>query len=337
MSIKPLTIISDYVPVPVIEVLTCDDPSMPKKFAWLQYVQGTNLADHCKKSLLGYTSKALPFHGIRHIANLELDEATAKYYYLFFMDTNYRWQYNFHLAFYAGEGTIYYQHAGIFCIIRNAVRVPIEPVNFETLDKQTYDLASPHRHNRDYTTCRNWQFAVAMYQNMTAKEREYNDKVIAPGYKTAKPAPVKHDTSSTDVMAELFDITSKQEFTDYSREEVYAAIPLPSITFLQENCFQPERYFADPQAAKTGLYRLCQLITAMQDKDTTFYYQKQDGNYRRAVGRLTGPFSPTHMNGMAALRYWDVEVGGLRCFNIYHILTTKEYEDKIKNEVLNLS
>ena len=116
----------------------------PFKYLWLKYTNGFDLTEHCAKCLLGEYEKSVSPKGI---SVMELKE--APYYYLCGVSMPFVWANNFHLAFRAEQGsTIVCNKNGISIVIENAVEIPItQPIVQLT-------------HKKEFTTCRNWQFAV---------------------------------------------------------------------------------------------------------------------------------------------------------------------------------
>lgn len=116
----------------------------------MKYVTGVNLNVHCARCLTGSYSKQIDNKGAKHIP-IVLDEAEAKYFYICGVAYPYKWENNFHLAFRYKEGSeLVLNENGISITIMNAERIKI-------VEMPTYDHWNGHK--QSYKTCRNWQFA----------------------------------------------------------------------------------------------------------------------------------------------------------------------------------
>jgi hypothetical protein len=125
------------------------------RYLWLKYVRGVNLNVHCAKCLLGDYSKQVS-NDMQPAQEVSLDEYGARYYYLCGVALPYKWENNFHLAFVYCEGeTISVNRHGIEIEIENAIEIAIQPISAK-------DNSLPHAEKKEYYTCRNWQFAVAV-------------------------------------------------------------------------------------------------------------------------------------------------------------------------------
>jgi hypothetical protein len=114
------------------------------KYLWLKYVKGFDITEHCAKCLLGEYEKQVSPKGI-----FTGDLPIAPYYYLCGVSMPFVWANNFHLAFEAKEGsTLVIERNGIVLVIDNAVELEIKPPTIQLT------------HKKEFTTCRNWQFAV---------------------------------------------------------------------------------------------------------------------------------------------------------------------------------
>lgn len=124
------------------------------KFLWLKYVKGFDLSKHCARCLLGEYSKIFPFGFTKGIElkNRPIDEYEAEYYYLCGVTHPYRWNNNLHIAFRAKRGeTLEYNDGKTYIKIENAERIAI-------VSRESY-LLHEKGINPAYYTCRNWQFA----------------------------------------------------------------------------------------------------------------------------------------------------------------------------------
>ena len=320
---------------PEIQVLSIDNKSadLKKKFCWLLYGQGVNLAEHCKKGLLGHTSNQLPMYGLVSATNIWLDEATCEWYYLFIMDYKFRLSHNFHLAFKYAEGkTIYYSHAGVFIVVRNAERILISPVKIADVSSDTYNLIQGNYQKREYATCRNWQFAVAFYEGLNPAQKKHNQDVVS-AYKSAtlkKPALPKTED------ANLFASKFTDDFSTITTQQCIDVMGRANIDYLSEHTFSIERYFGNVELMKADWKKACQLITALMEGDTVFFYKENDGTLRSAKGRMRNldgseGFKTERLRGahQHVLTYFDLEVNNYRSINLYNILTQAEFDQEL--------
>jgi hypothetical protein len=122
---------------------------------WGWYVTGFNPARHCQASLLGRRSVRIG-KAMTVGVDVALDEVERfDYFYLCGVSRPHNWDWNFHLAVKpnCGAEAEDVTHAGQRIVISNAERIHIAPLpaGFNGRDPR-------------FTTCRNYQFAVAMYQ-----------------------------------------------------------------------------------------------------------------------------------------------------------------------------
>ena len=124
------------------------DVNAPLRYLWLKNVKGVDLSVHCARCLKGeYIDNISP--KVPHTENIVLEDGI---YYLCGVTLPYVWRKNFHLAFEYCEGeSIDYESNGIHVVIENAVRLPISE---EYIDQNDANAAL-----REFSTCRNWQFA----------------------------------------------------------------------------------------------------------------------------------------------------------------------------------
>ncbi len=121
----------------------------PFRYLWLKSVTGIDLSVHCAKCLLGQYDERIS-NTITELRDLEL--APAPYYYFCGVSMPYKWSNNFHLAFREKPGAVLeVNRLGVHIILHNA-----EEIRFGWQD---VPADAPHRHNKAYYTCRNWQFA----------------------------------------------------------------------------------------------------------------------------------------------------------------------------------
>ena len=144
---------------PKIEYLNYDPRVQNYKYLWLKYIESVDLSQHCQNTFVGLSSRKF---GTRFIANaraplefndIRLNEIIEpKAYYLCGVSDPYYWDHNFHLAFIPQKGNrLIKSGRGLELSILDAVEVKITP-NF-------IDFRHPAAKDRDYATCRNWQFA----------------------------------------------------------------------------------------------------------------------------------------------------------------------------------
>lgn len=119
------------------------------RYLWAKYVTGINLNVHCARCLLGdYSKKVAPD---KCIINTVFDEHQSKYYYICGVSTPYVWANNFHVAFeFCPNNILDYDDGNTHIVIENARQIPIKSQDYRS---------AKFGNNRSYTTCRNWQFA----------------------------------------------------------------------------------------------------------------------------------------------------------------------------------
>lgn len=82
-----------------------------------------------------------------------LDEFPANVFYFCGVALPFNWENNFHLAFVKSAGSSFsVDEKNIRVKVAGAERIPINPDSIETVNH-------PRRGNKNYHTCRNWQFA----------------------------------------------------------------------------------------------------------------------------------------------------------------------------------
>lgn len=120
----------------------------PFRYLWLKHVKGVDLNVHCARCLHGEYIDGISPRNHDH-PEIELEDGV---YYLCGVSLPYVWEKNFHLAFCYSEGSrIEYENNGISVVIENAARMPIL--------ESSIDESHPKAGNKQFRTCRNWQFA----------------------------------------------------------------------------------------------------------------------------------------------------------------------------------
>ena len=126
---------------PIIKEINVDSEF---KYLWLKYV------DDYARSLIGGYSKKI-HNKITSNTDLILNEFNSRLYYLCGVSLPFNYNNNFHLAFKYCKGSfISINENGIGIIIENAERILIK-----SQDNYNHEKGS----NRQFYTCRNWQFA----------------------------------------------------------------------------------------------------------------------------------------------------------------------------------
>lgn len=121
----------------------------PYRYLWMKYVTGVNLNVHCAKCLLGDYEAAFS-GGVRSVRNLALRPAPV--YYLCGVAEDRIWSHNLHVAFVPSEGdTIEINNDFCHLRIKNAKRIAV--------NKKYIDWHLPQATRKEFSTCRNWQFA----------------------------------------------------------------------------------------------------------------------------------------------------------------------------------
>ena len=117
-------------------------------YIWLKTVENIDLSVHCAKCLIGKYDGRIN-KNTKKSQNLKLKD---KIYYLCGVSEPYNWNKNFHLAFKPKEGSnIEYSNNGINVVIEGAEMLPI--------NEKYIDIMDPYSNQKEYRTCRNWQFA----------------------------------------------------------------------------------------------------------------------------------------------------------------------------------
>lgn len=131
------------------------------KYLWLKYVTGVSLNFHCAKCLKGvYSTQISP--DIKETKSIMLNEEISPYYYLCGVALPFKWENNFHLAFkYSTDNRIVINRNRVAITIINAVEIPILPIDMK-------NNKHPKRYDSHYFTCRNWQFANMILEEVNA-------------------------------------------------------------------------------------------------------------------------------------------------------------------------
>ena len=140
------------------------------KWLWLMYVNGVDLNYHCQQCLLGVKSRKM--RDVLRFGdgeNIRLNESkNAKYYYLCGGSMPYKWENNFHLAWKEVEGEILeVNEKGVEITIENAVRVEFS--------KDDIDYSLKNADNKWFKTCRNWQFANKVSEELSVSDCEVDN------------------------------------------------------------------------------------------------------------------------------------------------------------------
>jgi hypothetical protein len=127
------------------------------RFLWVRYVVGFDPNKHCQSCLLGRSSAKFRNGALTCPATIALDEFDAyDYIYVCGVAPGQRWVRNLHLAVRFREGSEARArcYSGQEILLLNGENVEIPPLPDGFNGK-----------NRSFTTCRNYQFGVAMYQH----------------------------------------------------------------------------------------------------------------------------------------------------------------------------
>ena len=124
------------------------------RYLWLKSIKGVDLSVHCARCLIGkYDNRIYPQLGTsEHIV------LTEKIYYLCGVSDPYVWENNFHLAFQEKAGAS-------LNISRNGINIIINGAEEIQFSEKDIDLSLPQAKRKEYTTCRNWQFANKLRRN----------------------------------------------------------------------------------------------------------------------------------------------------------------------------
>ena len=119
------------------------------KFTWLKYVTGTDLDNHCAKSLKGKYEKNWHRFGNRPIWQPLILPYSPFYY---FCAVTQSWETNVHVAWKPKPGVkMIIDTPLVYMEVQDAEQIPI------TKDYINWKL--PQSQNSNYNTCRNWWFA----------------------------------------------------------------------------------------------------------------------------------------------------------------------------------
>ena len=127
------------------------------KYLWLKYVNGYDLDNHCARSLVGSYSKKIN-NKIANEKDILLNEHNSKTYYLCGVSLPFNYDNNFHLAFKYSKGNN---------IIINENGVDIKIIDAERIIIKKQDIYNHEKgYNRQFSSCRNWQFAYQQKLNL---------------------------------------------------------------------------------------------------------------------------------------------------------------------------
>ena len=121
------------------------------KYLWLKGVNDVDLTNHCARSLIGKYSEVVR-NNLLDLYDTAIDVPKSKAYYLCGVTQPFRYKDNFHLAFKEVEGAI-------LKVERNGISIEIENAEEITFSMDDIDWQLPQSELKQYSTCRNWQFA----------------------------------------------------------------------------------------------------------------------------------------------------------------------------------
>lgn len=142
------------------------------KYLWCKDINSVNLGVHCARCLVGEYNKHFRGGILSEIRNVELSE--SKWHYICGVANDRKWSHNLHIAFvFAAGQDIIIDNDFCSCVIRNARRLDI--------NTKYIDASLPQAHLKEFSTCRNWQFAnmvskglVPSYQKEEPRFKELN-------------------------------------------------------------------------------------------------------------------------------------------------------------------
>lgn len=118
------------------------------RYLWMKHVCGVYLSKHCAGCLKGEYSKDVdPSMG--KVEGLQLADGV---WYLCGVSSPYRWDNNFHLAFHDCPGRS-------FTFDWNGIKVRVEDGEHLPISEEFIDATLPQSKKKEFSTCRNWQFA----------------------------------------------------------------------------------------------------------------------------------------------------------------------------------
>ncbi len=94
--------------------------------------------------------------------------------------------------------------------------------------------------------------------------------------------------------------------------------------------------FSEAQKRAWRIYRATSLHNSLKDSICIFEYQKENGEIRHAVGTLNHTFFnytpkgngtiPQTIHYTAAVKYWDLDANGFRCFRVDRLVKIIQIE-----------
>ena len=118
-------------------------------YLWLKTVTGVELTQHCAKCLIG---EYIKFDSVTELENIT--------HYLCGVYKGWNYNKNFHLAFkYKKDSLLTVLEKNIFIEIQDAERIIIKPL-------QKNDVATIEGNKKEFYSCRNWQFANQIKNEM---------------------------------------------------------------------------------------------------------------------------------------------------------------------------
>jgi hypothetical protein len=116
------------------------------RYVWLKYVRDFNLSQHCARCLIGTYDERVNKDTLTYT---DLVLPPSPYYYFC---TVYQYDTNIHLAFIEAPGEVVEIDDPYYYVrIENARRI--------RFDDSRIDRSLPQAAKREFSTCRNWQFA----------------------------------------------------------------------------------------------------------------------------------------------------------------------------------
>jgi len=130
-----------------MRILECN-VKVAVKFSWLKYVTGSNIKEHCAKSLVGTYEQRINRWGQPNCAGLVLPESP---FYYFCCVTN-QYKTNVHVAWREAKGkTMVVENELVRMVVEDAEQLPIDN---RSIYRELHVSQDWH-----YSTCRNWWFA----------------------------------------------------------------------------------------------------------------------------------------------------------------------------------
>ncbi|MFG2143629.1 hypothetical protein ACGFRG_05435 [Streptomyces sp. NPDC048696] len=122
------------------------------RYLWLKNVTGIDLSRHCARSLHGAYDRHVSPEATDIEVTLTSSPHTLAWYLCGVTIHPYRWEENPHLALEAAPG-----HTEELGVQDLTVEISgLRPISFS---EDCIDATHPHAHDREFRTCRNWQFA----------------------------------------------------------------------------------------------------------------------------------------------------------------------------------